>query len=184
MFDPHFDFRRMTLEAKRAGKPYKKTGGASAAPRLIEINEHEPKYDFGMRPPLPAAPSPMNRSPKSELLSPKREPPSPSTYYIKEEPMSPGGLPFNNMSLSEIRQVERPLHHRPRTSPKHRLRVCKFSLLCVNMIHPAFGTFHATRMNNQLVFLSSHINLLKTNECVFLLICFVVHSDNVVDPAI
>jgi hypothetical protein len=92
----------MTLEAKKkAGKPYKKTGGASAAPRLVEIKEHEPKYDFGMRPPLPAA-----SSPKHEMPSPKQEPPSPSVYYIKEEPMSPGGLPFNSMSLSEIRQVQ------------------------------------------------------------------------------
>ncbi len=31
--------RRMALEAKRAQKPYKKSGPASTAPRLSEIDE-------------------------------------------------------------------------------------------------------------------------------------------------
>ena len=98
--------RRMALEAKRSSKPYKKSGGASAAPRLSEIDELEAKYDFGARPQLSASASPPYRSPKEGLSSPKREPPSPS-YFIKEEPMSPGGLPIHSMSLSEISQVEK-----------------------------------------------------------------------------
>jgi hypothetical protein len=94
----------MTLEAKRAGKPYKKSGGASATPRLIEIDEREVKFDFGPRPLLSVSASPPYRSPKDELPSPKREPPSPN-FSIKEEPMSPGGLPIHHMSLSEFNQV-------------------------------------------------------------------------------
>lgn len=98
--------RRMALEAKRSSKPYKKSGSASTAPRLSEIDEHEAKYDFGSRPPLSVSASPPYRSPKGELASPKREPPSPN-FYIKEEPMSPGGLPIHSMSLSDFCQVEK-----------------------------------------------------------------------------
>ena len=94
--------RRMTLEAKRAQKSVKKSGSTSS--RLSEIDEHEAKYDFGIRPPLSHSSSPTYRSPKQEMTSPKREPPSPG-YYIKEEPMSPGGLPLHSMSLSEFNQV-------------------------------------------------------------------------------
>jgi hypothetical protein len=50
--------------------------------------------------------SPPYRSPKQEAASPKCEPPSPS-FYIKEEPMSPGGLPIHSMSLSDFSQVEK-----------------------------------------------------------------------------
>lgn len=98
--------RRMALEAKRSTKPYKKSGSASTAPRLSEIDEHEAKYDFGSRPPLSVSASPPYRSPKGEPSSPKREPPSPN-FYIKEEPMSPGGLPIHSMSLSDFCQVEK-----------------------------------------------------------------------------
>ena len=98
--------RRMALEAKRSSKPYKKSGSASSAPRLSEIDEREAKYDFGTRPPLSVSASPPYRSPKEEQSSPKREPPSPN-YFIKEEPMSPGGLPLHSMSLSEFNQVEK-----------------------------------------------------------------------------